>query len=215
MSDQIAAQALAEFAERYSGIHVESTGATPVNYAGILYNVDGSSGDPDIGGYTWKGLLQAYGINGPCYVTAPLPGGASTHPQFNVGGHMTTNADGSVQFGGYCYLMPLCSWHNSKARDEVPFQHALTSMLQLSGYMQGDLAATFLARMPGDAPVRIVGAEGKTLTLQATDSTTLSQAMAADVTESLPIILPEHYLVFRQVREPGRMRYVIEAASLP
>lgn len=215
MSDQTAARALAEFAKLYSGIHIESTGAVPVNYAGILYNVDGSDDDPYIKGVKWKQLLISYGINSNCYVTSPLPTEKKTHPQFNVGGHMTVNKDGSVPVGGKCYLMPLCSWHNNKARDGVPFQHTLTAMLELSGYMQGELAATFLARMPGDAPLRIVGAEGASLTIQPADDAVLSVMKAGGV-EGEPVTpLPPHYIVFRQVEEAGVMRYVIDQVSLP
>lgn len=215
MSEPIAVQKLVEFAKRYTGIRLESTGAARVDYSGTLYNVDGSDGDPEIDNLSWKGLLIHYGINGPCYVTSPLPGGQSTHPQFNVGGHMTPNSDGIVDDGGTCYLMPLCSWHNNKARDETAFHHDLTSMLQLSGYMEGDIAATFIARMPGDIPLRIVGAEGNTVTLQATDPDTFAQAMAVDRAERLPISLPPYYLAFRQEAVGGRMTYLIEAAALP
>ncbi|KPF46227.1 hypothetical protein [Rhizobium sp. AAP43] len=215
MNEQIAAQALADFVSRYSGIHIESTSATPVNYSGVLYNVDGSTPDPKIDGATWKQLLINYGINSTCYVTSPLPGGSTSHPQFSVGGHMTANADGSVPTGGSCYLMPLCYWHNSTSNNGVAFQHTNTYMLQLSGYMQGELAATFLARMPGDAPLRIVGADGNQLTIQPVDGPGLSAMKTPGMTDEPQLALPPHYIVFRQVEEAGRMRYVIEEVALP
>jgi hypothetical protein len=215
MTEHIAAQALAEFFSRYSGIHIESTSATPVNFGGILYNVDGSTWDPKINGVTWKQLLINYGINSNCYVTHPLPGGGTSHPQFSVGGHMTVNQNGSVPTGGSCYLMPLCYWHNSTSNNGVPFQHANTIMLQLSGYMQGELAATFLARMPGDAPLRIVGADGALLTIQPADEAVLSTMKTAAVGEEPEISLPPHYIVFRKVEEAGRTRFVIDQAFLP
>ena len=75
---------------------------------------------------------------------------------------MTPDAEGDVPIGGDCYLMPLCSWHNNKARDRQVFEHTQTKMLELSGYMQGEAAATFLARMPGETPLSLVflGDEG-------------------------------------------------------
>lgn len=215
MNENIAAQALADFVSRYSGIHIESTSATPVNYSGVLYNVDGSTPDPKINGVTWKQLLIYYGINSNCYVTHPLPGGGTSHPQFSVGGHMTANSNGSVPTGGSCYLMPLCYWHNSTSNNGVAFQHSNTYMLQLSGYMQGELAATFLARMPGDAPLRIVGADGGLLSIQPADDAILSAMKTAAVTEEDQIALPSHYIVLRQVEEAGVIRYVIDQVSLP
>ncbi|RKE83664.1 hypothetical protein [Rhizobium sp. AG855] len=215
MSDEIAVQRLAEFAMRYAGIRLQSTSANVVYYSGHLYNVDGSTDDPKINGASWKGLLQANGIDGNCYVTHPLPNPGTSHPQFSVGGHMTQNADGSVEKGKTCYLMPLCSWHNSTSNNGNAFQHTETKMLELYGYMEGDLAATFLARMPGDQALRIVGADANTLTVQSTDMDKLVDAMAAGVREGLPISVPPHYLVFRQVSDAGRTTYVIEAASLP
>lgn len=215
MNENIAAQALAEFVDRYSGIHIESTSATPVTYSGVLYNVVGSTPDPKINGVTWKQLLINYGINSNCYVTHPLPGGATSHPQFSVGGHMTVNSDGAVSTGGACYLMPLCYWHNSTSNNGVAFQHSNTYMLQLSGYMQGELAATFLARLPGDAPLRIVGADGGLLSIQPADDAVLSAMKTAAKAKEEHISLPPHYIVFRQIKEADRIRYVIDQSVLP
>jgi hypothetical protein len=215
MNENIAAQAVADFVSRYSGIHIESTSATPVNYSGVLYNVNGSTPDPKINGVTWKQLLIYYGINSNCYVTHPLPGGGTSHPQFSVGGHMTVHSNGSVPTGGSCYLMPLCYWHNSTSNNGVAFQHSNTYMLQLSGYMQDELAATFLARMPGDAPLRIIGADGGLLSIQPADDAVFSAMKTADVAEVEQITLPSHYIVLRQVKEAGVIRYVIDQVSLP
>ena len=158
----IATEQLKQFVARFGDMKIQSTGATVVNYSGNLYNVVGSTSDPKIDGQTWKVLLQAYGISGNCYADTPVPPGSTTHPAFNVGGHVTQNANGNVPTGGDCYLMPLCSWHNSTARDGQVFQHTQTQMLELSGYMRGEPAATFLARMPGEAPLSLVflGNEG-------------------------------------------------------
>jgi hypothetical protein len=215
MNENIAAQALADFVSRYSGIHIESTSATPVNYSGVLYNVVGSNKDPEIKNEGWKQLLISNGINSNCYVSHPLPGAGTTHPQFSVGGHMTVNSNGSVPTGGSCYLMPLCYWHNNSARNGVAFQHTNTYMLQLSGYMQGELAATFLARGAGDAPLRIVGAEGDEMTIQPADRAVFNAMKTAAVTDETQLSLPPHYIVFRQVEDAGHIRYVIDEVSLP
>jgi len=199
-------QALRDFAIRYRDIRLFSTGASVVDYEGVLYNVEGSSDDPDIDGANWKELLIRKGIDGDCYVTDPLPDRDGTsHPGFNVGGHMTPNADGHVPHGGICYLMPLCKWHNSTGRDGTPFVHEETRMLELSGYMEGDIAATFAARMPGDAAYRLVSVEGGGVTARAIDEPQLHLFNAGPG-------LPASYLVFRQVEEGGVVRFEIEDA---
>ncbi len=146
---------LAAFVDRWGQVELYSTGSQLINYPGVLYNVDGSSDDPQINGESWKGLLIVNGINSLCYVTNETPDGNS-HPKFSVGGHMTPNPDGKVEFGADSYLMPLCSWHNSKARDGVPFTHTNTLMLKLSGFMEGEIAATFMARLPSEKRHSIV-----------------------------------------------------------
>lgn len=199
-------QALQDFADRYRGIVLLSTGARVVNYEGVLYNVQGSSDDPDIDGANWKELLIRNGIESPCYVTNPLPDrNGTSHPDFQVGGHMTTNADGHVPVGGTCYLMPLCKWHNSKGRDGTPFAHKETRMLKLSGYMEGDIAATFAARMPGEAAFRLVSVKGDGLTAHAFDEPQLR------VFKARPDA-PKSYVVFRRVEAGGVVGFVIEDA---
>lgn len=146
---------LAGFVDRFGNAGIRSTSATLVNFSGVLYNVDGSSPDPKIEGESWKGLLQAYRIDSPCYVENETPTGNS-HPNFNVGGHMTPNSDGKVAMGADTYLMPLCSWHNSKARDGIAFEHSKTLMLKLSGFLESEMAATFLARLPSEERHSIV-----------------------------------------------------------
>lgn len=215
MATPEAAQILKQFYEDFGDAVLKSTSATVVQYPGTLYNVDGSTDDPKIDGVTWKQLLIDNGINGNCYVTSPLPTDDSSHPSFNVGGHMTPNSDGSVAIGGICYLMPLCSWHNSKQRDGVPFAHTETTMLQLSGYMQAEPAATFLARQPGDAPYTMVGADGTRLTVHP-----IGKAQVAALKTARPLAAgemsgPAHYLIFRQVHDGDAIRYVIDHASLP
>lgn len=199
-------QALRDFAIRYRDIELLSTGARVVHYEDVLYNVQGSTRDPDIDGENWKKLLISYGIGGDCYATAPPPDReGTTHPRFMVGGHITPNADGRVPLGGICYLMPLCKWHNSTSRNGKPFEHEETEMLELSGFMEGDIAATFAARMPGDAAFRLVSVEGEALTARAIDEPQLHLLNAGAA-------LPASYLVFRRVEEGGGVRFMIEDA---
>ena len=154
------AQVLA-FVERARLHPVESTGAAPVTLTADVYNVDGSDTDPKHvpgnKGKTWKELLTKNNIpdTSPCYVTnAPAPAD-KTHPQFNVGGHVTTDPNGGV-IDDSCYLMPMCSWHNNKARDRVKFTHSQSKMLKLTGYMKGELAATFQLRLPSPHPYALL-----------------------------------------------------------
>ena len=202
-------QALRDFASRYHGIGLFSTGATALDYDGVLYNVEGSTGDPDIDGANWKKLLITKGIDGDCYVTDPLPDRDGTsHPGFNVGGHMTPNANGRVPLGGTCYLMPLCKWHNSTRRDGTAFAHEKTRMLKLSGYMEGDLAATFAAREIGDAPYRLVSVEGDGVVARTLDQPPLHLFNAG-------FAPPASYLVFRRVEKDGVVGFKIEEARFP
>ncbi|MEO5712058.1 MAG: hypothetical protein ABIT37_01085 [Luteolibacter sp.] len=200
-------QALKNFAARYQGIGLFSTGFNVVNYARVLYNVEGSTDDPAISGGGWKKLLTDNGIDGNCYVTSPSPDRDGTsHPGFDVGGHMTPNADGHVANGGICYLMPLCKWHNSTRRDGTPFEHEETEMLKLSGFMESDLALTFAARLPGDAAYRLVSVEGDALAVRPINA---PQLHLFDARVAGPA-LPPNYLLFRQVEEGGAVRFVIE-----
>jgi len=209
-------QALKDFADRYRGIGLLSTGARVVPYAGVLYNVEGSSDDPEIGGDGWRQLLLDHGISGDCYVTDPLPDRDGTsHPGFDVGGHMTPDPEGRVETGGICYLMPLCKWHNSKHRDRTAFEHTKTEMLELSGYMEADLAATFLARLPGEAEHRIVSVEGGALVSRAIAAPMVSLFDVHRDTGAADPALPQTYLRFRRVEEGGVVRFVIEDARLP
>ncbi|MCL7986634.1 hypothetical protein M8998_01645 [Sphingobacterium sp. lm-10] len=139
---------------------IQSTGATVVDFAGVLYNVDGSSDDPkripDHNGENWKPLLVAFGIDHDCYVTNAVPAPGASHPAGWLGGHMTTNANGQVANGGTCYLMPLCSWHNSTSRNGVAFAHTETRMLELTGYNLGELPVTFALRLPSEMPFAVL-----------------------------------------------------------
>lgn len=200
-------RALRKFANQHQDAVLLSTGSTVVSFGEVLYNVVGSTDDPDIDGLSWKQLLIRNGIDGDCYVTAPLPNRTGTsHPGFDVGGHMTPNADGHVPNGGVCYLMPLCKWHNSTRRDGIPFEHEKTKMLKLTGYMEGDLAMTFAARLPGNAPYRLVSFENDALAPSAVSAPQL------DLLNSRRerAVLPRNFLLFRRVQEGGEERFVIE-----
>lgn len=128
------------------GFQLRSTHSKLHFHHGVLYNVDGSSDDPEINGESWKGLLIRNSIDGECYVTnVPAPAD-KTHPQFSVGGHMTTIKSGKVPRGGISYLMPLCSWHNHYARNHEAFELRSPKILKLFGYQLAEPAATFMAR---------------------------------------------------------------------
>jgi hypothetical protein len=141
------------FIRRYSGHKLLSTGAELVDYPGNLYNVTQSTEDPKAveghKGASWKRLLNRYAdfSESNCYVTSPLTDEASSHPEFAVGGHMTPNSSGIVESGKVTYLMPLCKWHNSTARNGTAFSHSETRMLKLTGFMEGDVAITFTLRL--------------------------------------------------------------------
>ena len=164
--DRLASGTTRAFAKSAEPGKVRSTGARIVTFTGDLYNVDESSDDPSqVPGHvgdSWSGLLVANELGGPCNAVtsgdyAPPPG--SSHPGFDVGGHMTENADGTVTLGT-CFLMPLCSWHNHKSRDGVPFALESQTVLKLTGYMQPEPAVTFLLRMPSDEPTAALVHEG-------------------------------------------------------
>ncbi|MEM7791889.1 MAG: hypothetical protein AAF546_10855 [Verrucomicrobiota bacterium] len=142
-------------------------------------------------------------------MTAPLPDRPGTsHPGFDVGGHMTPNENGRVPTGGVCYLMPLCKWHNSTRRDGTPFEHDETKMLQLTGYMEGDIAMTFAARSAGGEPYRLVSLEGDAPTARGMEAPRL------DLFNALPAgpALPSNYVLFRREEAEGEEQFVIEDA---
>lgn len=129
--------------------------ASQPDYPVNLFNVDGSTCDPIPNHQTsWSALLIHHGIgvggNCACYVSNPLPNKKKSHPNFDVGGHMTTFQDGSVDIGGICYLMPLCKWHNNKKRDGIMFYHFGLDILKLSGYLKNELSLTFMMRMKAE-----------------------------------------------------------------
>lgn len=199
-------QQLIDFAALHRDALLESTGYTEVEYTGILYNVSGSSGDPHLGG-SWKQLLESKGIGGDCYVTAPVPSGqATSHPQFSVGGHMTPDPHGNVGSGGICYLMPLCHWHNSTARDRTAFQHQQTRMLRLSGYLKGEFFGSFIARLPDDSAGRLISIDGNSLRASDLDPWQLETHERRVIEES-----SQPQLLFRKVKDQGRVRFRLTA----
>jgi len=204
-----------DFIKRYKDIGVESTGAEVVYFSDGLYNVDGSTHDPkkipDHEGDNWKPLLISYGIDSNCYVTNS--GAEGSHPNFSVGGHMTTNSDGSVKTGGICYLMPLCHWHNSTSKNKILFNHTETKMLKLSGYNQADLAATFQLRLPSKEPYAILYYSEESWQYQ---DLTEEQAMNKR-TDFLPKINSEEevkYVLFERVNKAQTLHYIREV-NLP
>lgn len=216
---------LAQFVRRYEGKRLFSTSAQVVTFASVLYNVSGSTSDPKVPGSTsWKGLLQAYAahstpcqIGSACYVTGPLPSGGG-HPAFEVGGHMTTSAAGTVAKGGQCYLMPLCKWHNSTSKNGIAFSHSQTCMLQLSGYMQAEPAATFMARFEAKGASSIVYLSSEGLDFRPFLEAGLKGAAMPELL-NLPAELaegtmPRDYALLRRVEDDGETHYVVEGHRL-
>jgi len=193
----------------------ESTGANVVTYDGYVYNVIGSTNDPKIGGHTWKGVLEHFGIGGGCYVDNPCAPVSSTHPNFNFGGHVTPNPTGVVPNGGNCLLMPLCSWHSKIAQDGRAYSHTATIMLQLTGYYQGEFAVTFMARMANEQTFSLIyatndGWETKNLSLAEGD-----RVMAEDWAEVPIEKTPDFYILLeRQQNTRVDTKYAVRVARL-
>jgi hypothetical protein len=207
MSDNSETHAIMNFVRSVGTIGVESTGATVVTFTSGLYNVSGSTNDPTHvpGNYgtAWKQLLINYGINGGCYVTHPLPTTKTSHPDFSVGGHMTTNQNGMVPTGGICYLMPLCYWHNSTSKNGILFNHANTKMLQLTGYMQGELALTFQVRLPSSEPFALLFSKDG-----AWNYRDISQSEAESFVSDPSVIGTDHYVLIERVRGERTLHYI-------
>ena len=214
MNDLASSTNLAKLIDQWGTVGIKSTGASLVNYSGVLYNVDGSSTDPQIDGNSWKRLLLSHGIDEPCYVANQTPAGNS-HPDFNVGGHMTPKADGFVEVGTDSYLMPLCSWHNSKARDGVAFQHDKTLVLKLSGFMQSEIAASFMARLPSEESFAIVYSSGG----RWENANLTAQQAAAVEAGNLPSVLklkePSPYVLLERKERENQSRYFVRKSDLP
>ncbi len=203
--------ALKQFVEAYAGQRIDSTGYSKVpNVALPIYNVIGSTTDPKIPGFpTWKDLLDHNGFAGnKCFVTGAAD---RSHPGFDVGGHMTHQADGSV-LKGICYLMPLCKLHNGKGFEKQPFKSLTsTTMLQLTGYKPKDVAATFLARLAGDAPVALVFRSGEGLDYRALNDARADtrEKLFEDVADSRGNDLPQHYVMLKRMPDGDRPTYEI------
>ncbi|MFC6663795.1 hypothetical protein [Deinococcus multiflagellatus] len=188
-----------------------------MTFTGDLYNVVGSTYDPKhVPGHlgeSWKALLISMGIaaSSPCYVTNDPAPPDKSHPAFSVGGHMTVQSDGSVP-NRTCFLMPLCSWHNSTSRDGIRFTHTLTQMLQLTGYMLGELAATFQLRLPSDAPYALLyyvesAQDWRFKDLYEHDVTAWAQTLADAGT-------PDLHVLIERVQAPDP-QHIVRSVSLP
>ena len=214
MTSEIQRELLRDFVRRFGGTTIKSTGAITTNYSDVLYNVDGSTPDPKINGLTWKKLLELNGIGGSCYVANDTPEGNS-HPNFDVGGHMTPNPDGQVPVGADSYLMPLCYWHNNPARNGVAFTHEKTFMLKLSGFMQNEIPATFMARMPSEETHALVFASDQTIANVNLSDTQLDALIHNAPPEELVNQPVGDYLVLkRQGSDPDSEYAVMETSGL-
>lgn len=222
MTEYTELELLHKFVEKCGTLHVESTGASITYQSDTMYNVDGSDNDPKKipkhVGSNWRPLMIALGISASskCYVTTAKPAPAASHPNFNAGGHVTPNSDGTVAAGGTCYLMPLCSSHNGKSFDEVAFTHTETKMVELTGYMEpAELPATFMARLPSEETFAV---------LYPTNDGWQSKKLHADDAADLSLVdlpgcegsgAPEHYVLIERQEEPMRSIYVVREANLP
>ncbi len=195
---------------------LKSTGASIINYSGVIYNVDGSTDDPHqipgSIGYNWKKLLIQYGIgiglDNKCYVSDPLPNSESSHPSFSVGGHMTDNPDGIVEKGGISYLMPLCKWHNSTARNGVPFSLNNDVILELTGYMESESAAMFALRLPSDKPYAALKlVDGGWNPVNLSESELINRGNKKMIESE---VAPEYYILFERNSTDYSLTYVNE-----
>lgn len=158
-SDLSSIEQMKKWMDQHPGPFIQSTGSKVIRYEGILYNVSGSTKDPDevqgCKGCSWIDLLEKE-LPGSkakmCFVENSKAGKGTSHFKTGwknvVGGHMTKNKDGHVEVGGTTYLMPLCKWDNSTCRNEEPFQVTDKNIVLLLGYMLPELYVTFAARLP-------------------------------------------------------------------
>lgn len=214
MTIQDDVKTLQTFVDLWQKAVPESTGANVIYYMGTVYNVEGSTQDPHIGRLTWKQLLILYGINGNCYVDPSAAPGDSSHPGFDVGGHMTPNSTGYVPPGGECLLMPLCAWHNNPARDRQAFQHVETKMLKLTGYYQGELAITFVARLPSDQPYSVIYADAEGWQTKNLSAELGKQVVAGNWPEDELGVTPTHYILLERMRSRSITTHAIRAVRL-
>ncbi len=141
---------------------VYSTGVEEVDASslGSLFNVIGSTDDPEVDGLNWKNLFLSYFPDADeCYViSGNTPVRGKSHPQFDVGGHVCTGSSRELKPNEDCYLMPLCKAHNNGNDYEFITYH--TPILKLKGYMTADVALTFMARMDDELPYSLVFSQG-------------------------------------------------------
>lgn len=196
---------------------IESTGASVVtNVTAPVYNVSGSSSDPHIGGKAWATLFNDTmnaahaAFPAQCFVGPSAPSGGN-HNDYRVGGHMTYNSNNTVT-GGTCLLMPLCSWHNSTARNSQAFGPIQSTMVQLTGYQLAEPAALFEARLDGKAAHAIVyeTVDGR-LTFRTFDEPPeIGRAkLFEDAAVSAADGRPDTYVELRRVEADGRTAYEI------
>lgn len=110
--------------------------------------------------------------------------------------------------------MPLCAWHNNSARNGQAFSHVQTEMLQLTGYYQGEFAATFTARLPSSEPFSIIyeTADGwQTKNLSAEHG---AQVMAEDWPKDVFGSLPAHYVLLERQRSGMTTSHSLRAKQL-
>lgn len=187
-----------EFFAKHSspGAIIYSTSAEVVNISVDVYNVTGSHKDPPIGRKSWKRLLKDNGIYGPCYVTNQTPDRPdTTHDQGKwLGGHMALTKDGVIPHGGTSYLMPLCAWHNSTARNRHNFEHNKTKMLKLGGFMEGQNAFTFHMRRKDLGEYRVLHQEAGDWRFKQVTSTDIKKS---SLTQKGAALMAQPHIILR------------------
>ena len=127
---------------------------------------------------------------------------------------MTPNADGQVEIGADSYLMPLCSWHNHKNRDGVAFELNASRMLRLSGFLQSEIAATFLARLPSEERHSIVYASASTWKAANLTEDLADKATTGDLPDEVLQCQLGDYVLLERNDYAGEQSYVIKKAEL-
>ena len=116
---------------------------------------------------------------------------------------MALTRDGKIPHGGISYLMPLCAWHNSKARDGKNFEHTKTKMLELGGFMEGQTPFTFNMRRKDLGSHRIIVKTNKGWEVTAKDS--LDGGTITDVTAKLSVSTRSPFIILSLDRSKEKL----------
>lgn len=198
---------------------VETTGVTVINHFNYnLYNVMYSTNDPKYHSWTWKHLLQHYGIGvghqDRCWVnnSNPPPAPGKSHPQFNVGGHVCTTSSRVIPDNGTCYLMPLCHQHNND--DAYQFTGFNLPILKLLGYDTGESAFTFKAKMEDEQPYSLVFSQNEEWHHQNISDEEAKNIKQSQSLKAIGFGDLEHYVLLKRQEQDGTKKLYVEATNL-